>query len=100
MSTFYVLPPRPLVADRLCELLRPMAPDHVLPAEACTELADSWAALVGRQRDVYVVFREDLPSGEEIGRALVDGFGANPGDEMIEVRVVGGLTAIRRRLAA
>ncbi len=36
--------------------------------------------------DVYVVFREDLPEGEPTHRALADGFGAETGDEVVEVK--------------
>ena len=47
---------------------------------------------------VYVVYGEELPEGEDAGRALADGFGAEPGDEVIELRAAGrpGELAVRR----
>jgi len=53
--------------------------------------------------DVHVVYREELPDGEDAGRALADGFGAEPGDDVIELRVADrpGELAVRRwRVAA
>jgi hypothetical protein len=35
------------------------------------------------------VFREELPDGTTPADALRDGFGAEPGDEVVEVRVGG-----------
>lgn len=35
--------------------------------------------------DVYVIHREDLPPGEGPLSALMNSFGAEPGDEVIEV---------------
>jgi hypothetical protein len=35
---------------------------------------------------LYLVHRDELPAGEAIDRALVDGWGAAPGDLVIEVR--------------
>jgi hypothetical protein len=39
-----------------------------------------------RDPDVYIVHREELPAGETVAQALADGFGAEPGDEVIEIR--------------
>jgi hypothetical protein len=41
-----------------------------------------------------VVYREDLPEGEEPERALTDGFGAEAGDDVFEVSAgPAGMTA-------
>ena len=53
--------------------------------------------------DVFLVPREDLPPGEPVEQALIAGYGAEPGDEVVEVRAaaVGGPFATRRwRLGA
>ena len=86
MSTFYLLPPRPLLARRYAEFLKPLFPGLDWSRVSWADLADAVGALAGAQPDTYVVFREDLPDGEEPGRALVDGFGAEAGDEVVEVR--------------
>jgi hypothetical protein len=90
MSTFYILPRRPLVEETFAEYLKPLFPG--LPRDAIrssilTELLESGVLL---QPDVFVVYREDLPAGEDIVRTLADGFGAEPGDEVIEVRLGSG----------
>jgi hypothetical protein len=53
------------------------------------DLADALGAAAGCHDEVIVVYRDDLPTGELVTRALVDGFGAEPGDEVIEIRPTG-----------
>jgi hypothetical protein len=53
------------------------------------------------ESDVYLVHREELPEGESPTQALRDGFGAEPGDEVVEIRPgnkLGDWTARRWRL--
>lgn len=86
MATFYLLPPRPYLGDRFAGFLQAFFPGLDWAVGERTQLADVFgAALVGRS-DIYLVFREDLPQGESPSRALVDGFGAEAGDEVVEVR--------------
>ena len=61
-------------------------------------LAEGLAAAATAHPDVYVVYREELPDGEDPARALADGFGAEPGDEVIELRAADrpGELAVRR----
>jgi hypothetical protein len=98
MSTFYVLPPRPLFGDRLTSFLQTLLPGLDWDAGARTGLADAIADVAVSETDAFLVFRDDLPAGERIARALVDGFGAEEDDEVIEVRVGGraGETGIQR----
>jgi hypothetical protein len=88
VSTFYLLPPRPLLAERLVDFFRPLFPDLHWTG---TELVDALDDAVTSHPGVYVVHREDLPPGEDPADALADGFGAEPGDEVIEVRPTGRL---------
>src|SRR5439155_572100 len=56
----------------------------------------------GVHDNVYVVYRDDLPPDEPPSRALADGFGAEPGDEVVEVRAgrsPGELTSRRWKVA-
>ena len=41
------------------------------------------------ETDAYLVFRDDLPDGERVARALADGYGAEDDDEVVEVRLGG-----------
>ena len=103
MSTFYLLPPRPLLAERLADYLQSLLPGLTWTVDAGADLAEALAAAVARRPDVYLVHREDLPEGESPARALADGYGAEPGDEVVEVRPAakpGEWTARRWRLGA
>ena len=50
-------------------------------ARRCTSM--QYAA--GWPPDVFLVPRDDLPDGEPVGAALAAGFGAEPGDRVVEV---------------
>jgi hypothetical protein len=97
MSTFYVLPPRPHVGRSFAAFLQTWFPDLDWPRDAWADLAEALAAAAGDHPDVYVVYRDDLPEGEEPGRALADGFGAEEGDEVIEVVPGGGPAEVTAR---
>src|SRR4051812_485222 len=86
MSVFYLLPPRPLLGDRLADFLQAFFPGLDWDAERRLQLADVLGTAAQDHPDVYVVHREDLPSGEAVDRALAAGFGAEAGDEVVEVR--------------
>src|SRR5262245_43536364 len=86
MSVFYLLPPRPLVGEHFAGYLRSLFPGLNWDAPTRVNLADALASAATYHPDVYVVFREELPEGERVRQALVDGFGAEEGDEVIEVR--------------
>jgi hypothetical protein len=103
MSTFYVLPPRPVVGERFAGFLQLVFPGLQWDAPLRTHLADALGEAALSHPDVYVVYREDLPSGESVARALVHAFGAEAGDEVIEIRPAGRgaeLTAARWRVEA
>ncbi len=85
VSTFYVLPPRPLQARAYAEFLRGVLPGLNLARVTWGDLADTLAELLRSQDAVYLVHREDLPEGEDTATALANGFGAEAGDEVIEV---------------
>jgi hypothetical protein len=86
MAVFYLLPPRPFLGERFAGFLQSYFPGLDWDAALRSQLADVFGAAVVGRPDVYVVYREDLPPGEIPARALVDGFGAEAGDEVVEVR--------------
>lgn len=86
MSTFYLLPARSVLADRLADSLQGLLPGLDWNVEARHRLAELVGQTLAMRSDVYIVHRDDLPNHEPPERALVDGFGANPGDEIVEIR--------------
>ena len=80
MATFYLLPPRALLGQKLLANLG----NHDLQLPLCVELAETLAKVV-EATGAYVVYRDDLPNGVEPAQSLRDGYGAEAGDEVIEV---------------
>lgn len=83
MSTFYVLPPRQIVAERFGDFLKSMLPGADWQGD---NLADALEDLLLSHPDVYVVWREDLPAGGRLMSLLPQAYGAEDGDEVVEVR--------------
>jgi hypothetical protein len=101
MSTFYVLPPRAYLAKHLGDCAASLLPGLPTAHTLGTGLAEALHAAVAREPDTFLVYREELPDGVEPLQALADGFGAESGDEVIEVRLgtrQPELSANRRRL--
>jgi hypothetical protein len=101
MSTFYLLPPRPLLGERFAEFLQGFFPGLDWDCARRVALADALGEAASGHPDVFVVYRDDLPEGEPPARALAEGFGAEAGDEVVEVRTScspGELTARRWRV--
>jgi hypothetical protein len=96
MSIFYLLPPRPFLGDRFATFLQSLFPGLDWDSAERSNLADLLAAAAGRT-DVYVVYRDDLPREEPAASALIHAFGAEPGDEVVEVRPSASGETIARR---
>ena len=86
MSIFYLMPPRPFLGDRFADFLHSLFPDLAWDSLQRLDLADQLGKIAGEREGIYVIYREDLPREESAAQALVDGHGAEPGDEVIEVR--------------
>jgi hypothetical protein len=98
MATFYILPPRPTFGDHISAFLQTVLPGLEWDVMARVELADAVAEATVSETAALIVFRDDLPAGERVALALIDGFGAEPDDEVVEVRIGGrsGETAAQR----
>jgi hypothetical protein len=92
MSTFYLLPPRAVLGRRLAATLGIAVPEGC--ARAWCDFADSLRDAIEKS-GIYVIYRDDLPPDEELGRALADGCGAVPGDEVMEIRSDASLSTHR-----
>lgn len=92
MATFYLIPPRECLEQAVAEFLARVLPG--LPSDP--GVADALIAAVefeaNRRDDTYLVHREDLPGGADVLSDLVDAFGAEPGDQVVEI----GATAAGR----
>ena len=88
MSIFYLMPPRPFLGDRFAAFLQTLFPGLDWDTSQRTSLAELLGDAAGRS-DVFVVYRDDLPREEAPSLALIHGFGAEPGDEVVEVRAGG-----------
>jgi hypothetical protein len=73
------------MADHLAHWVARAFPGLDLGTEARRALLDVVAELVESQ-GAFLAFRDELPVGEPLEQALMDGLGAEPGDEVIEVR--------------
>ena len=102
VSTFYLLPPRPVLGECLAGFLQGVLPGLDWNMATRSNLAETVAAAAAAVHDnVFIVYREDVPAGEPPAQALTDGYGAEPGDEVIEVRPgarPGELTARRWKI--
>lgn len=102
MSTFYVLPSRPALGQRFADFLHQLFPGLHWSSASWTALAEALTA-AAEQPDVYVIHRDDLSEDDDPAHALTDAFGANLGDEVVEVQLgakPGELIATRWRLGA
>jgi len=82
VSTFYLLPPRAYLGECIATYLQGLFPGLTWDNR---DLTETLTAAAIRHAGVHVVYREELPEGDEPARALADGFGAEPGDEVIEL---------------
>lgn len=91
MATFYVLPPRECLEQATTEFVNRMLPGLAVPPTVWDSLL---AAVVATRPGVFPVHREDLPGGD-VAADLCDGFGAEPGDDVVEVGLAVGLAGPR-----
>ncbi len=89
MATFYLLPPRPLLAEYFAAHAASLFPGLAWAPGDWEDMAETLGLLAARRPDVFVVYREDLSSETSSEQDLADGFGAEPGDEVVEVRPSG-----------
>jgi hypothetical protein len=86
MTTFYLLPPRPLVAETLSAFVKSWLPGAEPPQSTGNEMTEMLDHLA-RRGGVYIVHREDIPDGVDLNQALREDFGAEVGDNVVEVRL-------------
>jgi hypothetical protein len=85
MSTFYVMPSRPLLGRLFGEFLTSLFPGLDWNTDDFPDLGEALGAAARIQPEVYVLFREDLACERDAAMCLVRDFGAEAGDQIIEV---------------
>ena len=85
MATFYLLPPRSILETAFGDILARLLPGLPLPLESWETITDRIGSAAGWPDDVFLVPRDDLPPGESVGESLAAAFGAEPGDNVVEV---------------
>jgi hypothetical protein len=85
VSVFYLLPSRPFLGERFAFYLQGLFPGLTWDPDQWSNLAEGLTAAATSHPGVYVVHREELSEDDPV-RSLIDRFGAEPGDEVIELR--------------
>jgi hypothetical protein len=96
MSTFYVLPSQALLGQRYAEFLAGLFPGMHWERHAWRSLAEALGEEI-RLSDVYLVYREGMDDAAPLEESLVADFGAEPGDEVVEVALGGRLAVLTTR---
>ncbi|MCS6864893.1 MAG: hypothetical protein RMJ56_05875 [Gemmataceae bacterium] len=86
MATFYVLPPRSCLDEAVRTFLTRFLPGLPLPAEVWSIVVDHLAQVANWPEDTFWIPRDELPEGA-VSEALVEGYGAEPGDQVVEVHL-------------
>jgi hypothetical protein len=85
MATFYLLPSRPAFGQRFGDFLAAVFPGLSWKRGAWPDLAEMLGGAAAGHPGVYVVFREDVADEHDPEESLASDFGAEPGDDVIEV---------------
>jgi hypothetical protein len=83
MADFLLLPPRPVVGEELARAIRQYLPGVRVRAAECVKFLEYLAERADRQ--VFLVYPEDMPDGENIDTAIRDGYGADDEDRIVRV---------------
>lgn len=83
MSTFYLLPPRDVLSRRFAEYLGSVFPG--IDWKDTADLSATLEDLAEARSDVFVLYREDLPTGDDLSETLRDCYGVEDEDLIVEV---------------
>ena len=89
MTTFYVLPSRDELGERLRAMVGPLLPGIGVDAESCRAAMERLLWGAAQRREGIAVFRDDLSepdaTGRELAARVVKDCGAEPGDRILTV---------------
>ncbi len=84
MATFYLLPPRACLERAVSDLFGKLLPGLPLPSDAWDILTQQLIPTSAWPADAFLVPRDELPDGDPT-ETLVECYGAEPGDRVVEV---------------
>lgn len=99
MATFYVIPPRECYEQAFQSFLNRYLPGMAIPGDLTAQMLENLQNTQACDGGCYLVHREDLSGQGSLAEQLRDGFGAEPGDVIVDVALpVGqGASAQARR---
>ena len=102
MATYFLLPPRPSIGEHFATYLEKLFPGQKWNGEEWGDLAEMLGSLLARRRDVFVIFGEELPYGADPMEVLAAAYGAEDGDEIMEIKLADSSRrpTVSRRLVA
>jgi hypothetical protein len=103
MATFYLLPSPGYLGKALKPYLQVLFPGLHWDESILLQLTERVRDAASQHADAYVVYQHELPEDADVVQAIVDAYGAEPGDEVIEIHAcyrIGGWRIRRRRVAA
>jgi hypothetical protein len=85
MATFYVLPAPEFLEQVYERHLRVLFPGLRWSANVLGQVVAQVSRAAASHAGVYLIQQNELPEDADLERTLIDGFGAEPGDEIIEM---------------
>ena len=83
MARFLILPAREIIEHSVAEFIGRLLPGHAVPAGL-------WERIVRdvTENQAFVLHREELMEEGDVIDSLVQGFGAEPGDDVTEIEPI------------
>ena len=85
MATFFVIPPRECLEQALVEFVGRILPSLPTSPAVAEAFLGALELEANRAGDAFFVHREDLGGSDDPARELIDAFGAEPGDGIVEI---------------
>lgn len=97
MATFYILPPRECLEQAIAAFCARVLPGVPIESSTCESFLTALTDERADEDDAYFLHREDLPTSDAHDADLTEGFGAEPGDAVVEIGLAAGSTPARVR---
>ncbi|HEY1860976.1 MAG TPA: hypothetical protein VGG61_11505 [Gemmataceae bacterium] len=85
MATFYLLPAPRFLGRAFARHLQVLFPGLHWEESALDHVVEHVTETAGRHANVFLIHQHELPENVDVLQSLVDAFGAEPGDTVIEM---------------